>query len=315
MVDGVKDRFGKITRPLLRKAKLLYHLSPFVHKVWDFIKYYALGLYNNFNDHHLFLFAGGLAFSLFICIIPITLLLLWGLGYLLDSAEVEMQISTFIDTLIPYEIYASYAKEIIYGRMKEMIDYRNAAGIAGVIGVFLSASGFFSSTRTILNRVFGATSDHNFVFAKLKDFALIILVIMIFFVSTFFLPIYEALRKVSDSAIDVFFMEITFLGRFTSTLLSFVVIFLLFLILYRIVPFKKIRVKSLLVGTLWAAALWEAAKQLFGYYIYNLASYGKIYGAYAVLVVIAFWVYYSSVVFIIGAEISKLYNDRHKTAE
>ncbi|NUN08292.1 MAG: YihY/virulence factor BrkB family protein [Ignavibacteriaceae bacterium] len=312
MLDGLKEKFGNLKTHFLRKARLLYHISPVVKRIWNFLKYYGVGLYNNFNDHHLFLFSGGLAFSLFICIIPITLLLLWGLGYLLDSAEVEMQISTFIDTLIPYEIYASYAKEIIYGRMKEMIDYRDAAGIAGVIGVFLSASGFFSSTRTILNRVFGATSDHNFIFAKLKDFALIILVIMIFFISTFFLPLYEALRKTSEATINFYFVEITFLGRLTTTIISFIVIFVLFLVLYRIVPFKKLKVKSLLVGTLWAASLWEAAKQGFGYYIYNLASYGKIYGAYAVLVVIAFWVYYSAVVFIIGAEISKLYNDRER---
>jgi len=311
MFNKLREKVSNYREKYLRKLRLLRALSPFARKVWDFFTYYIVGLYNNFNNHHLFLFAGGLAFSLFICIIPIILLLLWGLGYFLDSAEVETQISTFIDTLIPYEIYASYAKEIIYGRMKEMIEYRDAAGIAGIVGVFLSASGFFSSTRTILNNVFESTRDHNFIFAKIKDFAIIILVILIFFVSTFFLPVYEALRKASEGSLNILSFEFTFFGQITSTLISFIVIFILFFVLYRVVPFMKLRVVPLLVGTLWAAVMWEAAKQVFGFYIYNLASYGRIYGAYAVLVVIAFWVYYSSIVFIIGAEISKLYSDRH----
>ncbi len=310
MFTSFRKYIAELTARSGRRIKLLSVISPFFRRLWSFLTYYAVGLYKNFDRHHLFLFAGGLAFSLFICIIPIVLLLLWGLGYLLDSAEVEYQITTFIDTLIPYEIYASYAKEIIYSRMKEMIEYRSAAGIIGVIGVFLSASGFFSSTRTILNHVFEATEDHNFIFAKIKDFAIIILVVLLFFVSTFFLPIYEALRKASENSVNLFFFEVTVLNQITSTLISFVVIFTLFFILYRVVPFKKLNAVSLLLGTLWASVLWEGAKQVFGFYIYNMASYGQIYGAYAVLVVIAFWVYYSAIVFIIGAEISKLYNDR-----
>ena len=45
--------------------------------------------------------------------------------------------------------------------------------------------------------------------------------------------------------------------------------------------------ESGLVGVFWAAVLWEAAKQLFGYYLHNFAAFGKIYGAYALVVVVA----------------------------
>ncbi|MCK7519857.1 MAG: hypothetical protein MZV64_20055 [Ignavibacteriales bacterium] len=37
----------------------------------------------------------------------------------------------------------------------------------------------------------------------------------------------------------------------------------------------------------------------------TFASFGKIYGAYALVVVVAFWIFYASIVFIIGAEIGK----------
>ena len=51
-------------------------------------------------------------------------------------------------------------------------------------------------------------------------------------------------------------------------------------------------------------------KQIFRYYIYDFSTIGKIYETYAFLVVVAFWIYYSSIVFIICAEIAKLYSDR-----
>jgi membrane protein len=87
-------------------------------------------------------------------------------------------------------------------------------------------------------------------------------------------------------------------------------IFIVFAVLYFSVPLKKIGKRATLVSALWAALLWEAAKQLFGFYLHNYAAFGRIYGAYALGVVVAFWIYYSSVVFIIGAEIGRLFYER-----
>jgi len=70
--------------------------------------------------------------------------------------------------------------------------------------------------------------------------------------------------------------------------------------------------KSIFVSALWAAILWEIAKQLFGLYITHAITLKKIYGAYVLMVVVAFWVYYTSIVFIIGAEIGQLYREKVK---
>jgi membrane protein len=83
-----------------------------------------------------------------------------------------------------------------------------------------------------------------------------------------------------------------------------------FSVLYITVPVKKIKKRAIWVSAFWAALLWEAAKQLFGFYLYNFSSFGKIYGTYALVVVVAFWIYFSSVVFIVGAEIGKLFQER-----
>ncbi len=58
------------------------------------------------------------------------------------------------------------------------------------------------------------------------------------------------------------------------------------------------------------AILWVTAKVLFGIYLSTFKTFSRIYGAYALGVVVAFWIYYTSAVFIIGAEIGKLFDER-----
>ena len=84
-------------------------------------------------------------------------------------------------------------------------------------------------------------------------------------------------------------------------------------------PIVKIRKRSVLIGALWAAMLWAGAKVIFGMYLASFTTFSRIYGAYALGVVVAFWIYYTAVVFIIGAEIGKLFDERidkrHETTD
>jgi membrane protein len=61
---------------------------------------------------------------------------------------------------------------------------------------------------------------------------------------------------------------------------------------------------------MWAAIFWVGAKILFGMYLSNFTTFSKIYGAYALGIVVAFWIYYTAAVFILGAEIGKLFDER-----
>ncbi len=134
---------------LFRKVRFYLHLVPAWHWFVRFVKHYFGGLYDRTDRHHLFLLSGGLAFSLFVCIIPIVLIIFWLLGKFLNSVEVELQINTIIDTVIPYGTYANFVKDVIFERVEEVVKYRNIAGWVGIIGLFFAASGFASSLRTV----------------------------------------------------------------------------------------------------------------------------------------------------------------------
>lgn len=294
-----------------RKLKFILNRIPGFKKVKNFLKHYFGGLYVRVDEHHIFLLGGSLAFSLFVCIIPFVLIIFAVLGAILDSGQVQYQIITLIDTVIPYDEYANYAKEIIFSRINEVVQYRTLAGIIGGFGLLFAASGLFSTMRTILNTVFGVETDVNVIVGKLRDFAMVIMVLIIFFATTITMPIVNVLFQFADSIEYLSFLRTGVTGYIYLTLISLSLIFILFSLLYYTVPLKKPGRKVTLISALWAAILWEAAKQLFGYYIYNYGVWGRIYGTYALIVVVAFWVYYSSVVFIIGAEIGRLFYERN----
>ena len=254
--------------------------------------------------------SGGLAFSLFVCIVPLTLIIFWILGKILDSAEVEVQIVHLIDTVIPYDTYAQFVREIIFKRVHEVIQYRNLAGFVGIVGLFFAASGFASSLRTVLNKVFGTDLDVNIFLGKLRDFFVIILVVLSFLVMIFALPLLDFFRTLAESTeyLQVFNQPI-FQRAFTS-LFSLFIMYLIFSVTYKFMPIIKIRKRSVLIGALWASILWVTAKIIFGLYLSTFTTFSRIYGAYAFVIVVAFWIYYTSAVFIVGAEVGKLFDER-----
>jgi membrane protein len=292
--------------------KLRLRFTKFINlvKIKGFFKHYFGGLYKRADEHHIFLFGSGLAFSLFLCIIPFVLIIFSILGNVLEAESVEQQINNFINTIIPYKEYADYAKQIITTRIAEFIKYKTIAGLVGGFGLLFAASGLFSSMRTILNRIFTTTEDKNAVVGKLRDLGMVLFIIVSILLSTIILPAIDIIKNVIHKwSILNFFQLSTFQHTFI-TIISLLIIFITFYVFYSFIPYAKLGRKIPAVSALWATIFWEIAKRLFGYYLYNFATLDKIYGTYALVVVLAFWIYYSSVLFIFGAEIGQLYRER-----
>jgi len=282
-----------------------------------FLRHYFGGLYYRIDEDHVFLSAAGLAFSLFVCIVPFVLIVFAILVHVLQALppdSLEQEINSYIDRFIPYEQYASFAKEIIFSRLDrflaELQGYKKMAVYVGVIGLLFAVSGLFSSMRTILNRVYRVDTNKHVVIAKLRDFGMILLVLLFFLVSTTSLPLLEIVK---DSAYKIKFFEffrLSGIQNISFRVLSLAIVFIVFYTLYYLVPYAKLSKKVTAVSALFATVLWELAKQAFGYYITNFASLKRIYGTYVLLVVVVFWIYYSSIIFILGAEIGQLYRER-----
>ncbi|MBN2572435.1 MAG: YihY/virulence factor BrkB family protein [Ignavibacteriales bacterium] len=113
---------GKFKHKILRFISSILPIK-LIRKTTDFTGHYFKGLYFRLDEHHAFLYAGGITFSIFTCIIPLILIAFSVLGFLLDDAQIEGQIIAFIHAFIPIHEYANYAKETILALTNEVIEY------------------------------------------------------------------------------------------------------------------------------------------------------------------------------------------------
>ena len=81
---------------------------------------------------------------------------------------------------------------------------------------------------------------------------------------------------------------------------------LAFMLMYLIVPNRRVRVADAAVGGVAAAVLFEVMKRAFALYIANFPNYRLIYGAFAAVPIFLVWVYLSWVVTLLGAVIAAM---------
>jgi len=295
----------------MSEVKPKYHrLRHYLRCCLDWLNHYIGGLYRRVDEHHIFLMAGGLAFSLFTCILPMVLIIFAVLGNILDKPEIASEITLFIERVIPYEEYAIKVKNLVFTRVDEFIIFKNLAGMIGIAGLLFAASGLFSSMRTILNTIFKVSSQASVFIGKLRDLGLVLLVVIYFLLSTTVLPGLDISQELADKAGLLSKLDLEFLTDFVLQAFSLSVIFISFMFIYFAIPQGRLPLKAITVSALTATVLWYLAQQLFGYYITNFITLRRIYGAYFFLIVAAFWIYYTSLVFILGAEVGQLYRER-----
>jgi membrane protein len=180
----------------------------------------------------------------------------------------------------------------------------------GSIGLFFAATGLFSGMRTILNTIFKVERGEPVLIGKLRDVISVVAVALYFLLAIAILPLLDAAK---DLVAKFFFVGTISFGFFSDLALAFVsflLILLTFVLIYWLIPYRKMNPKVVLVSSLAASILWESARQVFGFYLANIVTLKMVYGAYVLIVVIAFWIYYTAIVFILGAEIGQLYRER-----
>jgi membrane protein len=90
-----------------------------------------------------------------------------------------------------------------------------------------------------------------------------------------------------------------------NLLISLVAIFLLFSLIYKFVPETRVQWRDVWAGAIATAFCFTLGKELLGVYL-GRASVGSAYGAAGSLVVLIVWVYYSALIFLFGAELTRL---------
>jgi membrane protein len=250
-----------------------------------------------------FFLAAGLSFYVVICVVPFLLLVIAGGGFLLSDETVVEEVVTRLSEVLP--VYQEDVEKILGGVARA----RGISGVLGTVILILFATQLFASTRFVLNRIFGMRG-RTFLWGVLFDFVMILILILLFFVAMGVTAAFAWMQTMFGLVRHgrAFIALFAWAGLFLAMVLNAV----LFGTVYRFVPIQRIPWSSVLIGSVTAAVLWEIAKQLFRLYIERVGVYSAVYGSLGVTVALIMWVYYSAVVFVLGANVIRVLEEQRR---
>lgn len=259
-------------------------------------------LINDFFDDEIMTRSGALAFYTSLAIAPLVVLTVVLLSFI--GVDLQDEIVREIHGLVGSD--AALLLRNIINDANERPDLKSVSGIIGVLGLIFSSSFIFVQLQDTLNLIFNVPKkDTNSM--KLSEIAksfainrLISIAMMIVFVFVFiFSVVISTVIVFLNSGESDFFISS---ANFLVTLLIFTLIFTL---MFKWMPDRKIKYSNALQGGALTAFLFLVGKLLIGLYL-SKSAIGSAYGAAGSLLVMLVWVYYSSLVFFLGAEVSYL---------
>jgi membrane protein len=254
------------------------------------------------DEDHVFMLAAGIAFNIITSLVPTILLLLFVLGYVLDSESIIQELSKYATTYIVAEGFRDDILRTLQQQIDALVANRGIAGLIGILGLLWSSSALASAIRVAVNKVVRCRESRNYFIYKLYDFLAIMLIGLLVFLSIVTGPLLQIVIVASDRLGDV--LHLAGFEGFIHFGVNLVITLLLFYVIFRYVPYQKQERHIIWIGTLTSTVLWEAARLGFSFYLTEFGTLGRIYGAYAFFAGAALWIYFSALVFLIGAEVA-----------
>lgn len=87
-------------------------------------------------------------------------------------------------------------------------------------------------------------------------------------------------------------------------LISYAGDWILIFVIYKLIPNAKVHWRSAAIGALAATLLWEAGKYGFGFYVHDVAGYGKWYGNLGLIPLFMLWIFLTWNFLLIGLEVA-----------
>jgi len=217
------------------------------------------------------------------------------LGGLLLSPTAVDGIVRDLATVTPQQV-----TQIIEGRLISLQQRSSGRLLTiGLIGAIWAASGAVTSLMKALNRCYGVQETRPFWKRRAIAIGMTFVTGLLSIVSALILFAVPALGHYLGGS----------LGAIVSAARYVVgggLVMVLWALLYSLLPNTRSRFRLFSAGSVVGVVVWLVASWGFGAYVRHFGKYEAIYGALGGVIVLLVWMWLSSVVVLLGAEINKL---------
>ncbi len=271
-----------------------------------YLKSLLKGIVDFFKDGGLML-AGSLSYFFMMALIPFCLFVVAIFGYFLGHNEAFLRFfSAKLTGFFPSITYK------ITEELKKLISYRGLGTFTLLLYGLLSYQ-LFSSLETAVNTVFKIRSSRPIHVSLVRALFIVTLIIIVIILSFGATSAISILKMAQEILPEIRIGKIA--GLLIGYIIPFVLMFLVVAIMYQFLPIRKVQLRNALTGAIFTAVLLEAAKHLFTFYVVRITRLGTIYGPLSAFVFFLLWLYYSSCIFLIGAEFVHNLQSENKAGE
>jgi membrane protein len=264
-------------------------------------------LLHSFYKDNCSLMAAAISFYAILSVIPLFLLFISVSGFVMHSSTQAFEaVTNMLLKAFPTSTLA------VFKVLSDLIQRKTVFGLIGLAGLTWAASRIFSAVENSMNIVWKVKKGRAYWHSKFISLLLVPVAVLIMLSSLAFTAFYTVAKDLKIPLIGLKVSEATLVSKLFAVVLPLALGLLMFFLIYKIIPHRKVTNKAALLGAIYASGFWELAKFLFDIYIKNYANFQKIYGSFGTIVVMFFWIYYSSFILLIGAEVGSNYEETKK---
>jgi YihY family inner membrane protein len=151
--------------------------------------------------------------------------------------------------------------------------------------------------------------QHVFFVKRIKEFGLLLIVVLLIIASFLATSLSSAIEAIVERdagmrlAIDPAWVSAVN-GFLVKYAMPFLITFLLFYILFKWIPEKKVALPAALVSAFFAALLWEAVKRLYTYYLVNVSLLKNMRDPIVAIILFGFWMEITMGIMLYGAKMT-----------
>jgi membrane protein len=259
--------------------------------------------------------AAEMGFMLVIGIFPFMLFLTAVFGWMGNKAMMT-PILRFLATFMPEQ-----AMNLIMTVLSEAMIFSHGRlmAIIGFCVTLILSTNALAVVLKGLNRAYKVPETRNFVYTRLLSLLMVFVDTMVLFLS---INLIVFGKTIINLMVSHFHMSegvaITLLTLRWP--IAFAALFFMAFLSYYILPDlrgnERFKQKSAIPGTWFFTTLWLVGSWGFSIYVNNLKTYNLVYGTIGAFAVLMVWLYYTSILILIGGEInSQVYNQLSRKAD
>ncbi len=265
-----------------------------------------LGFMKRMQEDHIGAYAAQSAYFLIMSFIPFVLVLTAMVQYTPLTYKVVRQA---IIGFVPDNLQEFVLKIIAEVFTKSVA----VLPISGIFALWSSGKGMMSLIAG-LNTIYHVKETRNWLINRIYSVLYMFLFAIALIISLLMLVMGNRIHS-------LLVVRMPLLGRMmgrilnAKTFLVFVVLFLVFLVLYRYLPNRKASLKSQVPGAFIIAVAWSLFSYFFSLYFTFFPNFSNMYGSLSALIMVMLWLYVCMNLLLYGAEINAYFENQFRQAQ